>query len=84
MNDLRQGRMRSERPVYHLYIYIYNIFFSFGNFGCIHVCVPGDLARTVQTAGDVYDDFVVAKNNKLKHDKGKDNSDVLGCAKVFF
>ena len=27
--------------------------FSFCNFVCIHVCGPGDLARTVQTAGDV-------------------------------
>ena len=51
---------------------------------CIHVCVPvlwpGQFKRPVM----YYDDFVVAKNNKLKHDKGKDNSDILGCAKVFF
>ena len=55
MNDLRLGRMRSERPGYHLYhSYIYLIYcFSFCNFVCIHVSVPGDLARTVQTAGDV-------------------------------
>ena len=42
------------------------------------MCVQGDLARTAQTAGDVlYDDFVVAKSNKLKHDRGKDNSDIM-------
>ena len=39
---------------------------------------PGQFKRPVM----YYDGFVVAKSNKLKHDRGKDNSDILGCAKV--